>query len=256
MKTIIFFVLVLVNIVAFAQTENQIIYRDFEPDTCATTPYYPIVLPAETKDTILIDINEDSIDDLMIYFAGAQPHMQAPYIRCLGQNTYMCIASDDTLNNDSLNWYYGGSPFFPTNGNNYGFRQFDGQNYYYGWFSIYYSYYKTDLYFCIDKMAFCTIPNYPLLWGQTEIENSVPKTESDGAMLYLNYRNGDSKLDISSECEILAVEITASNGQQVKKQSVTRANQTEIDVSNLPAGVYVVKATLIDKRVVCAKFVK
>ena len=74
--------------------------------------------------------------------------------------------------------------------------------------------------------------------------------------MYLNYRNVESKIDLSSESEILAVEITASNGQQVKKQSVTRANQTEIDVSTLPAGVYVVKATLIDKRVVCAKFVK
>jgi hypothetical protein len=243
------------TLVALAQTSNQIIYRDFEPDTCATSPRNPITLPVETKDTISVDIDEDNINDLMIHYAGPRPDLQSRYIRTQHSYAYICNASiNDTLSSNSLHWYFGGSPLGMEQ--TFGYKLSIDENNYYGWFSISTTYNETDKYFCIDKMAFCTIPNYPLLWGQTEIENSVPQTESDGAMLYLDYINGESKLGLSSESEILAVEITSANGQLLKKQSVKNANQTEIDVSNLPAGVYVVKATLIDKRVVCAKFVK
>ncbi len=41
-------------------------------------------------------------------------------------------------------------------------------NCYYGWFRIYLLMNGTDWpWVALDKKAYCTIPNYPLRWGQT-----------------------------------------------------------------------------------------
>ena len=52
----------------------------------------------------------------------------------------------------------------------------DGKKYY-GWIHRYGSeelHFPFKKWVYIDKMAFCTIPDYPLRWGQTEIEVPAP----------------------------------------------------------------------------------
>lgn len=239
-----------------AQTTGQILYRDFEPDTCASFPRDWTGGSSMPGDTLIIDFNSDFIEDVMFYYDGAMPHLIWDYFKTCNQNTFVCSARNDTLNNSSLIWFQGPELFSPDSGEKFGFKIVDELNTYYGWYRGYRIVDDSLRYMCVDKIAFCTIQNYPLLWGQTEISNSVPKTDLDDDSVKINFNNVSNNVQIESLNKIKEVEIVSSSGQVVNNAKNIGKNNTEISASGLQSGVYIVKVSLEDGRVVSGKIVR
>ncbi|MBN2777193.1 MAG: T9SS type A sorting domain-containing protein [Bacteroidales bacterium] len=263
MKTIILNIfLFFVVISTFAQKTNEIIYLDFEPDIFSYCYLNTSTNPATgNMDSLFLDINFDSNADLLVY-TQMDGIMKNPRIKPLNSNISLCSASEnDTLASAvywtpfGVYWIWSGAT------EKFGFRYLIDDQIHYGWFRAYKTYVHNDdggntNYLWIDKMAFCTIPNYPLLWGQTEISNSVPKTDAGNDGVKINFNNASNTLQIESLTKIKNVEIVSSNGQIVNKTKDVGKNETEINVYGLQNGVYIVKVVLDDGRVVSGKIVK
>ncbi len=262
MKTIIFLVLVLaINSLIFAQSSGQIIYNDFDPDISTFYYYNADSTNLFPFDSLKIDINDDDIFDIVFYFETPRPEWIHPMIKPNQLNVSICVAKNDTLTNPenvwligayNWDWYYGREKF--------GLKFTDQDNVYYGWFHAYQTYSgvleNNTRTLWVDKMAYCTIPNYQLLWGQTEISNSVPKTDVDNNGVIINFNNASNTVQVESLTKINEVEIISSSGQVANKTKNVGKNETEINVTDLQNGVYIVKVSLDNGRVVSGKIVR
>lgn len=159
--------------------QNGILYTDFKPD---------LELAWNSLDTLYLDFDQDGINDVRFYYSywGKQlMRIQEPLngfdIRVIQQG------ETDIYNEDTYSWSHSGD--IPWGWwNNYGdhfierpmaVRKVVGTNTYYGWYRIYaidssfftgnpYHQYENRQWMYIDKMAFSTVPNYKLQWGQTD----------------------------------------------------------------------------------------
>ena len=94
--------------------------------------------------------------------------------------------------------------------------------------------------FHILESAFCTIPDYPLMWGQTNLTGIEENEESSAfATLFPNPTNGI--VTIAGE-NLQQAEIINIFGQQVLSVQ-GKGNELRIDMAALPAGVYFVTVT-------------
>ena len=119
----------------------------------------------------------------------------------------------------------------------YAFRQNAGDGYHYAWARIRVESFDNV---CIDEMAYCTIPNYPLQWGQTNIteglEEETIKTDFTvypnpaKNVLFVETRRATSLPDPTYR-------ITNLMGQTQLQGCITAENQ-QINIENLPAGMY------------------
>jgi hypothetical protein len=255
--TIVSIILFTINLIA--QEPNAIIYRDFMPDTVTSFPRF--WSGGEWPgDTLCLDINSDSNCDIMFYFGYSIGHYTSPYINVFNSsNSYICTAKSDKLLNDSSLVWKNSRRFWNYTADsteNFGFKHVEGSNTYYGWFRGYITYDDSLKYMYVDKMAYCTTPNYPLIWGQTSTNGISIKDTSDSS-LELNYNNNTGKVLVYYPKGIIdEVEIINSSGQLLNKISNINADNTEIDVSNYKSGMYIVRAIFANKTVVSAKFVK
>lgn len=92
----------------------------------------------------------------------------------------------------------------------------------------------------INRMAYCTIPNYPLRLGQTSFDWGV---KEDNATAFASiYPNPVKNTFIITGKDLKTAEILNTLGQRVAK--VTGQGETlQIDIADLPAGVYFVTIT-------------
>jgi hypothetical protein len=263
MKTIIIlsvFLYLFVNSIS-AQKANEIIYQDFEPDIFSYCYLNTTTNPASGHmDSLFLDINFDGSVDLLVY-TQINGIMKNPRIKPLNANISLCYAENDTLTSVTYWTPYGGYWIWSSATEKFGFRYLIDDQIHYGWFRAYKTYVNNDdggntNYLWVDKMAYCTIPNYPLLWGQTEISNSVPKTDAGGDGVKINFNNASNSVQIESLTKIKDVEIVSSNGQIVGKSKNVNNTNTEINTSGLQSGVYIVKVSLDDGRVVSGKIVR
>jgi hypothetical protein len=258
MKTIIIAIisLVFIQISLSAQTENGIIYYDYTPDTSVyklrSGANYPF-------DSLFIDIDRNNTNDIKLYFNVTSPTYVTPSIISINDNMQCCVIKSDTISSDTNVWTYGIIWLYSDAGDeldSLAIRYSDGEDYYYGWFRAYKDSNDTAIFLVVDKTAFCTIPNYPLLWGQTSTNGISIKDTSDSS-LELNYNNNKGKVLVYYPKGIIdEVEIINSSGQLLNKISNINADNTEINVSNYKSGMYIVRANLVNKTVVSAKFVK
>ena len=93
---------------------------------------------------------------------------------------------------------------------------------------------------CINRMAFCTIPDYPLCLGQTNFTWDVEEIETTAfATLHPNPTTG--QVTIMGH-DLKAAVVLNALGQQVA--TATGEGETlQIDIANLPIGVYFVNVT-------------
>jgi hypothetical protein len=95
-------------------------------------------------------------------------------------------------------------------------------------------------FWCFDKCAYCTIPDYPIVWGQTEILGVEENGESNAfATIHPNPTTG--MVTIMGE-NVKRAEVTNMLGQHVATAS-GQGEQLTVDISRLPAGVYFVSVT-------------
>ena len=132
-----------------------------------------------------------------------------------------------------------------------GFRKIVDYEDYYAWAKIYmyrnpngqgnhpsHGVYDIVYAYC-DDMAFCTIPDYPLQWGQTEILGVDENTEPSIVTIHPNPAN--NTLTITGE-SLRWIEITNMLGQRVATHEAEDPQAT-IDISTLPMGIYFVGIT-------------
>ena len=119
----------------------------------------------------------------------------------------------------------------------------DGKNYY-GWYHAYgtegreYSGgpYLFKVY--IDKIAFCTIPEYPLVYGQTSLTEGVEENGESQAFATFHPNPTNGLVTITGE-NLRQAEVVNMLGQLALCVQ-GKGNELHIDMTALPAGIYFV----------------
>ena len=237
---------------AFAQ-EGEIIYRDFELDS--------ILIYWHKLGPVWIDLDVDGeADDLMMRMTIAGEVCHPGLFSGDFDNTRICIVDPDNIDMplsevDEENWiqYFAwNAGDHPGAHNNYGFRIQREDGYYYGWFETYSRYVyvnPTTAHFGFDRTAYCTVPNYPLVWGQTEFWDIEENKGEAFGKLRPNPTTGIVRIEGENASE---VQVFNALGQLVK----TVQNTNEVSLEGLPQGVYLLRVTLEGGKVFSDKVVK
>ena len=256
------FILILLAILPFTRAHAQtgeVIYRDFEPDSILV--YWLYLGP------IYIDLDVDGeADDFMMRMTewGNVCH---PELFRENPNLTICYVEEDPDDyiisevqeedwRTYVSWSGGNTA---AEYSHYGFRIKQGDDYYYGWFETYNGYVEkdngksTEAQYGFDRTAYCTIPNYPLRWGQTDLYDDVEEASPNSfATVQPNPTTGLFAI----MCEGLKqIEVHDALGREIASLKAN-GNQTTIDLSSQPAGVYLVSVTDTEGRRCVKKVVK
>ncbi len=216
------------------------------------------------------DVNNDSVPDFVMHHElGYGGILEGRYHTmdnwdCCSFSTYQWLSSNNyyedislPLNSDILNWGYNLHPEnngIDTVSYKTGLRYYDEENYYYGWlraFSTWDASINTES-FIVTETCFCTIPNFPLKWGQTTL-NDVDENDMNAfATVHPNPTNG--LVSITGQ-DLKTAEVFNALGQRM---ATAKGNdeQMTIDLNGLPAGVYFVNVTDKEGRMCVRKIVK
>jgi hypothetical protein len=239
MKKILFLVALAITLTAGYAQQGEIIYTEFYPDSCKVV-YYP--------DSMSFDVNYDGTLDF--WFNGiVEIGALVPRI-IVNDGWEFCIVTEAVLlTDDSLSWYGNGEwwQWFNDYHMQYGFRRLEEGEYYYAWIDVSVDYYEQPWnqakVFCVSGMAYCSIPNYPLKWGQTSLTGVEENNESIAlATFYPNPTNGI--VTITGE-NLRQAEVLNMLGQKMLNVQ-DKGNELHIDMATLPAGIYFV--TVIDEK--------
>lgn len=244
-KTLLFITAMLFCSFAFAQ-QGEIIYTDFDPDLT-------LVQGINSNDSIMLDIDYDDVYDLkfgLVYY-----HFEFPVYTALN-GWSICQVNDSTdLTTDTLSWL----PYIDYGFTNYfGLKKVVGENCYYGWLYTYDGQTKNNKgtkagTLFIDRMAYCTIPNYPLRAGQTSLTDDIVENEAAAfATLHPNPTTG--QVTITGK-DLKKAEVVNTLGQR-EAAVAGEGERITVDISRLPAGVYFVNVTDKDGRKCVRKVVK
>lgn len=259
-----------------AQT-GEIIYRDFMPDVSVSATTYD-----SNGDTVRIDIDQDGTIDFMMWIG----YMNSPGMRYVHVTSswyfrfcynsiysYGYFDENDTLVSEPnppgrwanpnevwlLLWVDENPDYLELT---MGFRKvMDGENYY-AWSKIYTTkslghhpsggdFYVVHAY--CDDVAYCTIPNYPLRWGQTELYDNISESGTlDFARVLPNPNNGIFTVTGENLNQIEVIDVL---GQRITSLTAN-SDLTTIDLSGQPAGVYLINVTDKEGKLCVKKVVK
>ena len=231
---------------AFAQV-GEIIYRDFEPDS--------ILIVWQKIGPMLIDLDGGEPD--MIMWMEKRGKMCIPFISGNSQNIWFCAVEPGCVLSEIeeenwktfLNWWIVYQNY------HYAFRIGTPDGYCYGWFENYLrevskTNEKRTVFWGFDRTAYCTIPNYPLSWGQTELTVDLEEDKANSiAKLHPNPTTGHVYIEGEKANE---VQVFNALGQQVK----TTQNTNEVSLEGLPKGAYLLRIATEDGKVFSDKVVK
>ena len=238
-KCIIIALLVMLGFANVIAQEGGIFFVNYEPDPslCSET---------DPQGFMVFDVDGNGSDDLIvdfyIYMIGEVPEFS------VNEGWEICRVPDAdvdsiSLNSSSLSWSK--AQDWPGYHEQYGLRKETENGYCYGWFRVYDSHVlkqnkinRGTVY--LDCHAFCTIPNYPLRWGQTSLSQGLEENGSvASAMVYPNPAN--ATITVIGE-SLRRIEITNMLGQRVATHQA-EGSQATIDISTLPTGIYFVGIT-------------
>ena len=221
--------------------EAPILYTDFEPDTCK-------FITDNHESDFMFDIDQDSIVDMTLF--GYTQHGAVLVTIDMSNGFEICRSNENTiLNADTILWWQSDdlSNGFPLDSyrKRFGFRKTVNEQYYYGWMEIYWDgiFYPEGKMICVDRIAFCTIPDYPLTWGQTHIQEGVeengPLTGSGALVVYPNPANGVLFVETHDRAPLpnQTYRITNMMGQTLLQGTITGETQ-QINIESLPSGIY------------------
>ena len=249
--------------ITHAQTNNGLIYKEIDYDF---QTYY-------LYDSRHFDINTDSVSDF--YFDTFLSGYYWAYGLWPDVNWDCCSYSLEEypgvnnifrdlnipFNDSSLVWdvYSFSSEFYPyihcdTSTFKVGLRYRIRDDYYYGWVEAYSIYSLNSFYkLKVSRTCFCTIPNYPLRWGQTSLNMGFEENEAI-AFAFI-YPNPTKNTFTVIGKDFKQVEVLNALGQRVA--TVQGKGETlQIDIAKLPAGVYFVDITDSEGRKCVRKVVK
>ena len=235
MKKTILIIIALISSVLVQAQENNIIYTDFNPDSCFTFHY--------SYDTLKFDLDQDGIADIVFKAVWHSAIGNIAVITTPSPNwqwswsyaSEFTPLTDTTLINGNLRWEYSGGQLgmYPDY-THFAFRHVTENGYCYGWAHIYV---ETAARVCMASMGYCNFADYPLRWGQTELMDIEETAESAPfATTYPNPTNG--LVTITGE-NLRQAEVVNMLGQQVLSVH-GKGNELNIDMAALPTGVYFV----------------
>ena len=271
MKKYLFTLIALVSLqTAFAQTDNYLIYREYDPD-------YWVELKLDSPfghEFYYINIDDDENFDVSYSIWGedhwtiSQMMTHNGWEACNYRLRSRELSSDNNfydlsipLNDTSLVWntcIYPEMHTYPdTIRYKTALRYRVGEDFYYGWaefeeFIQNYSYIH-PFYFHIVRTCFCAIPNYPLHWGQTSLTEGLDETEATAFVAV--YPNPAKDIVTITGKDLKQAEVFNTLGQGVVKVQ-GQSETLQIDIANLPAGVYFVNITDEEGRKCVRKVVK
>ena len=265
-KTLILLISLFLAQLAFAQ-KGEFIYVDFEPDLCVKVDHQPIMYPYPT-DTLRVDFDHDGTIDLLVSIYMLQTGQFVPEYH----TTWDCLRykkgeNDVTIPSESLwnhchDWGYYYFTIETYWEDLIGFKKTVDDVSYYAWLRIYVeriihgiggSYDKMWVY--IDKYAYCSIPDYPLQWGQTSLNWSVEENTEVSTSVHPNPATDCITIDLPNEEDCQSIEIFSIDGRLVETFP-EMSQQTTIDISGLNAGMYIMKIKMVDGREFSEKIVK
>ena len=241
---------------SFAQ-DGEIIYTEFNPPLLINSEY-------SLNDKIQLDVDGDGSIDVCYWMETGR--YITPYLKTMDKweaRRWKINEVDTIITDTSYLWcqplfihdigidlddgYYHFTVY-----EKWMFRKSDAGHYYYGWADVHFidtayqlSYIPYDLYrytMSIDKMAYCTIPDYPLVWGQTSL-TGVEEDTGASPVTTIHPNPASSTLTITGE-SLRQIEITNMLGQRMATHEA-EGSQATIDISTLPTGIYFV--SIIDE---------
>ena len=226
--------------------EGTIIHH--EPDTCFSNCFIPY------GSFVAIDIDGNGTDDMgflsyegdmystwldLVTFADWRAAIELPY-KPFPDSIQVQL---DTLQywNDTIGGFIPiiGSPG-PCITRKVFLRRQVGDDYYYAWVKTDGGWNEGHVYACVEEFAYCSIPNYPLLWGQTSLTESIKETESTAFASI--YPNPTTVIVTVTGESLRQAEVFNMLGQQMLSIK-GEGNELRINMAELPAGVYFVNVT-------------
>ena len=231
--------------------QGEIIYTDFEPDLCVawvSTPY--------PHDTIKIDFDEDGTTDFMVFLSWHSTGEIAIDMISIWEHRYKISDNDSIVPTENVwpthhGWLYPNWTWQhmfesgATHSEDYiGFRNTINEEHYHAWVWVYadieYTSSPDKVWVYVDRMAYCTIPDYPLRWGQTNITEGVEEeTIENDFSIYPNPTD-----DVLFVQTLRAMSLPDQSyriinlmGQTVLSGRLTTETQ-QINIESLPAGMY------------------
>jgi hypothetical protein len=252
MKTkLISLAVLLLSAFAMKAQQGEIIYRDFEPDS--TLKFWSDI------QSMTIDLDGEGSPDIELYYliSGGLGEIW-PHIYSLQPDVIELCAIDSIYvipNNEA--WVTDVSKWVVRVNDCYAFRYKHNDGYLYGWFETFKKEViengLREVYWGVDRVAFCTIQDYPLVWGQT---NFTGIYENDNPSTFITiHPNPTTGLITIAGNNLRQAEVLNMLGQQVLNVQ-GEGNELRIDMAALPAGVYFVNITDGEGRRCVRKVVK
>ena len=247
MKTkLITLAVLLLSAFAMKAQQGDIIIVDFEPDSCITDQY--------TR--LWVDFDNDGNGDIFL----RMPYSSTGYWPEIVATENWEITWLDEDNTDTIpNISHWGQTYLwldDEDQNRFAARkQIENDNYVFVWFEAYnyVTFNPFVCHVCFDKYAYCTVPDYPLVWGQTSLTEGIDEAESTAsAIIYPNPTTGMATIIGEN---LRQAEVFNMLGQQVFSIK-GEGNELRIDMAELPAGVYFVNVTDSEGRKCVRKVVK
>ena len=248
MKKILSTLIVLFVAASLNAQEAGIIYTDFEPDL-SITGY---------RDTLFVDLDQDGTEDMelfidILYSTGEQDvfltTLSLPWFSrlCLNPNYSFVWAGpneNDTILPCQNCWADPNATWqlFWDNHQEWmlGFRKVVDEQNYYAWMKV--RTYKTNVVTAhveVEEMAYCTIPNYPLRWGQTTCVGVLEIDHNSFATIHPNPTT--DRFTVEGE-NLQQAEVYDILGQLICTVKAYGSNMM-IDLTSQPVGLYFVNVT-------------
>jgi Zn-dependent metalloprotease len=103
----------------------------------------------------------------------------------------------------------------------------------------------------LEEDDFIILDNVKFSTGTVAVKTP---SELDNTTIFPNPTTG--KITVQSNSEITTLELYNVNGQLMKKQNTGQKNNSELDLSFYQSGIYILKITLADKKILTRKIVK
>ena len=218
----------------FSQEDGTIIYTDFEPDSVI----YPVYID-------YIDINYDNEWDVKFI---REIYGGYGVLECNNYWSVRKIAYNFTDSLSSIKKWSNYAEFLPYGNQYIALKHKVGGEFYYGWMKLYVERHdasRHDPSVTITEMAYCTIPNYPLKFGQKSLtdDDVAEISAANYYSLYPNPTDNALTLMTSAEHECETVEIFSIDGRLIKSQ---KNNFSNINVEDITNGIYFVRIRFIN----------
>ena len=250
-KIIVSIIAVFILQIAVAQ-QGEILYTNCNPDLCVSAEVIPY-----PNDTINVDFDHDGIIDFKVYLTmtSSVGYIEPELITSWGLLRVHHNNEDDTIvPSGTYRHNITNIPNTLCSSHNewmIGFKKTVDSLNYYAWVKVYVNRVKYGIHDpnhgvydkvwgYVDKYACCTIPNYPLHWGQTSLNWPVEGIE-DSSFASVCPNPSKGVFTISGE-NLLRIEVVNLAGQTICSSECDGDGAT-IDMSCHPAGVYLINIT-------------